>query len=333
MQFKTAKNRRIHAGTAAYTACAAAAVLLVAATCLGSSSPGQLYHWHDSSQYSRVIVNATQGIETRPREWFTQDKLITDFAITNLNAIGHDKAEQQYDATRKLLGSYGLAVGTYVSGTSVLPQDREAHLPWETVPIEWMPATARYIGTWPNVPYRKLIDVTDASTRHALQSGIRRLWEQYPAPVRFVDNAAFYPPLGGEQPWADYCANIAEIRALGESMGSMQVFNIGARLDDLPDQGVRQLIQAVGHGGILLEMPWPKNAQLRPAALERAKERYRQLLDSGMGIILDAPGGQPPQDLVNWIRSWRKPADHIYFGAAFFKGAPDTSLFGPAVSK
>jgi len=306
-----------------------ALALVMAAVGAAHSSSSPAYHWHDSSQYSRVIVNATQGIETRPRDWFTKDKLVTDFAITNLAVIGQEKAEQEYEATRQLLESYGLAVGTYVSGTSVVPQAKETQWPWPRVPIEWMPATARYSGTWPNTPYRKLIDVTDPATRQALHEGIKRLWEQHPAPVRFIDNAAFKPPMGGRQPWADYCTNIAEIRALGESMGSLQIFNIGAHVEDLSDDETRELIQAVGTGGILLEMPWPKDAAQHPAALARASQRYRQLLDTGMGVILDPPGGAPSQDLVNWVRSWRKPTDHIYFGGAFFKGPPDMNLFGP----
>jgi len=305
-----------------------ALTLMAAVRGIAYSSPSSSYHWHDSSQYSRVIVNATQGIETRPREWFAKDKLITDFAITNLEVVGQDKAEKQYEATRQLLGSYGLTVGTYTSGTTVLPESKESQWPWPRVPIEWMPSTSRYSGTWPNTPYRKIIDVTDPDTRRALQAGIKRLWEQHPAPVRFIDNAAFKPPMGGHQPWADYCTNIAEIRALGESMGSLQIFNIGAHVDDLSDDETTELIQAVGQGGILLEMPWPKDAAQHPGALARASRRYRQMLDAGMGIILDPPGGSPPQDLVDWVRSWRKPGDHIYFGAAFFKGAPAMNLFG-----
>ena len=78
------------------------------------------YRWHDSSQYTRVIVNALGGIETRPRQWFAQDKLITDYTIANTDLIGRDKAVQEYTATRELLRSYGLAVGTYISGTTVM---------------------------------------------------------------------------------------------------------------------------------------------------------------------------------------------------------------------
>ena len=33
-------------------------------------------------------------------------------------------------------------------------------------------------------------DVSDAATRHAFQAGLTQLWQQSPAPIRFVDNAA-----------------------------------------------------------------------------------------------------------------------------------------------
>ena len=309
-------------------------VLTLAAVAAGVaySSSGASYRWHDSSQYSRVIVNATQGIETRPPQWFAQDKLITDYAITNADAIGQAKAVQEYEATRQRLESYGLAVGTYISGTAVLPEARETHWPWATVPLEWMPATSRYSGTWPNMPYRKLIDVTDPGTRRAFHEGIKRLWEQSPAPVRFVDNAAVHRSAGVGQPWSSYCSNIEEIRKLGESMGSLQIFNIAVHVGEMSDEDTRLLIKAVGPGGILLEMPWHERIRNNPAATERAKNRYRQLLDSGMGIILAPPGAEPPQELINWVRTWRKPTDHLYFGGAFYK-APDMKLFGPNSSR
>ena len=224
-------------------------VLLSVLACTGlaaaaaHSVSGDAFHWPDSSQYSRVIVNATQGIETRPREWFAKDKLVTDFAVVNLEAIGQGKAEKDYQAIRQLLGSYGLTVGTYVSGTSVVPEARETQWPWPRVPIEWMPSGSHYNGTWPNTPYRKMIDVTDPATRHALQDGLKRLWQQHPAPVRFVDNAAAHHALGGPQPWSGYCANMEEIRKLGESMGSLQIFNIALHVEDLSDEETRQLVR------------------------------------------------------------------------------------------
>jgi hypothetical protein len=218
-------------------------VLTLAAVAAGVaySFSGTSYRWHDSSQYSRVIVNATQGVETRPRQWFAQDKLITDYAITNADAIGRDKAAQEYEATYRRLESYGLAAGTYISGTAVLPEARETHWPWSAVPLEWMPAPSRYNGSWPAMDYRKIIDVTDPATRHSFQQGIKRLWEQTPAPVRFIDNAGIHRSAGKGQPWSSYCANIEEIRKVGESMGSLQIFNIPVHVGEMSDEDTRLL--------------------------------------------------------------------------------------------
>ena len=226
-------------------------------------------------------MNATQGIESRPREWFAQDKLVTDFRITDENPANSPAAQQKYAAIRSyLVDSLGLTVGTYVSGMTVVPEAKETYWPWSAVPIEWMPASARYNGTWPGMPFRKMIDVTDQETRHALQAGIKRLWEQSPAPVRFIDNAAVHRSSGPGQPWSSYCENIEEIRKLAESMGALAIFNVSLNVGEMSDEETTGLIRAVGSGGILLEVPWGKRIQEDPAATERAKKRYRQLLDT-----------------------------------------------------
>ncbi len=291
------------------------------------------YQWHDSSHFSRVIVNATGGIESRPREWFAQDKLVTDFRIVDVDPTNSAAAEQKYMATRSYLASLGLSVGTYVSGTSVIPEAKEAYWPWAVVPAEWMPATSKYSGSWPGLPFRKLIDVSDPATRHGLQMGIKRLWEQSPAPVRFIDNAGIHRSTSAAtQPWFSYCQNIEEIRKLAESMGSMAIFNLALNVGEMSDEETTQLIRAVGSGGILLEMPWAKGIQANPTATERAKKRYRQMLDTGMGIIIAPPGQGPSQQLVDWVNTWRKPSDHLYFAGVFYK-QPDEKLFGTPQAK
>jgi len=308
------------------------AVMVMLAVVTLRSSPVR-YQWHDSSHFSRVVVNATEGLESRPKEWFAQDKLVTDLRITGVNPTNSAAAEQRYAAIRSYaVETLGLAVGTYVSGMSVIPEANEAYWPWAVVPIEWMPANSRYSGTWPGIPFRKLIDVSDPATRHGLQAGISRLWEQSPAPVRFIDNAAIHHSAGTSQPWFNYCQNIEEIRKLAESMGSLAIFNLALNVGEMSDEETAELIKAVGPGGILLENPWAKSIQANPAATERAKKRYRQLLDAGMGIILTPPGQGPSQELVDWVNTWRKPSDHIYFAGVFYK-QPDAKLFSPQTSK
>jgi hypothetical protein len=46
-----------------------------------------------------------------------------------------------------------------------------------------------------------------------------------------------------------------------------------------------------------------------------------------MGIIMIPQDGDP-LELVEWVRTWRKASDHIYFSGAFYK-EPDLRLFGP----
>lgn len=304
------------------------AVILLIALILSCAASVPKFGWPDSDQYSRVIVNATQGIESRPRAWFAHDKLITDFAITNVDQIGNDAAVKEYEVTRRILKSWGLAVGTYISGTTVLPETRETRWPWQTVPSEWMPATARYVGNWPTMPYRKIMDVSDPETMRSFHKGLKRLWEQSPAPVRFVDNAAIHSSAGKGQPWNAYCANILEIRKIGESMGSLQVFNVALHVGMLSNEETQDLITAVGGNGIALEMPWSSAIRKDGSLSRNAEVRYRQLLDAGTGIIL-LPLDVDAEQLASWVRTWRKPTDHLYIGGSFFK-PPDMKVFGPA---
>jgi hypothetical protein len=293
-----------------------------------SEGRGPAYHWHSSSEYSRVIVNATQGIEARPRDWFARDRLVTDFEITNAAAVGATEAQRQYWTIRRLLESYGLSVGTYISGTSVMPGAEQTFWPPRMVSIERMLGSARYAGAWPGMPQRRLIDVRDIWTRHRLQKEIMRLWKEVPAPVRFVDNAAVHRSAGAGGEWAAYCANIKEIRRMGSAMGSLQIFNIAVHVGFMSDDETRQLMDAVADHGICLEMPWHPNVRRSAEQTEKARARYRQLLDSGMGIIMIPQDGDP-LELVEWVRTWREASDHIYFSGAFYK-EPDLRLFGPA---
>jgi len=280
------------------------------------------FEWPDSSHYWRVLINVNQYIEKRPKAWFAQDKVITDLAFEKVDPVNHDVVEKQYSKLRHDLESRGLYVGTYISGRTVKPEAEQTSYPPGTVSIEQMPANARYIGTWPNQPDRKIIDVRDPDTRHALQAGITHLWEASPAPIRFVDNAAVHPAMGRDEPWRAYCENMAELRKIAESQGSRVVFNIAMHVALLSDEDTQDLIQAVGRdNGIALEMPWHQNIQKSPELTAKAVARYRQLLDAGLVVIM-MPVGTPASTLDGWIHTWRKPTDHLYISGIFWK-APD----------
>src|SRR3954463_10570488 len=77
------------------------------------------FQWPASNHYNRVIVNAQQGVESYPKEWFSRDFLVTDLTIANVRMLA--SGSEQYRDLRDLLTSYGLAVGTYISGTTVEP--------------------------------------------------------------------------------------------------------------------------------------------------------------------------------------------------------------------
>jgi hypothetical protein len=295
---------------------------------VGSSARHVDFQWPDSSHYWRALVNVNQYIETYLRthpQWFSQDRLATDFAVQDVPAGGQEAAAERYKKVRKMLESKKMWVGTYVSGTTVLPESEENHYPYSAVPIEQLPATTHYSGSWPGHPSRRTVDISDAGSRRALELGIRRLWEKEPAPLRFIDNMPPHPRVLKTQPWETSCKYIQELREMGESLGSVVIFNIAMHVGALSDQDTRQLIQAVGHGGICLEMPWSATIRRDQAATKEAERRYLQLLDSGMAIVMIAVK-TPEGDLKHWVQSWRRPEDHVYLGAAFFK-PPDPSIY------
>ncbi len=272
------------------------------------------------------MVNVNQYIENRPKEWFAQDKVITDLTILDVKPEKLAAAIEQYKRLRRDLASRGLYVGTYVSGRTVGPAMEQTGYPPGSVSIEQMPANARYVGSWPGQPDRKIIDVKDPDTRHAFQAGIRQMWESVPAPIRFIDNAAIHPAVVRGEPWKAYCENMQEIREIAESQGSRAIFNIAMHVGLMSDEDARELIAAVGpDNGIALEMPWHPSIQKSPEATAKAQARYRQLLDSGLVVIM-IPVDTPAGTLADWIRNWKKPTDHLYISGIFWK-PPDLTVY------
>ena len=284
-----------------------------------ASSTRFAFEWPDPDTKGTVLVNVTEDIIPYLRnhpEWFFNGELVLTFSVP----IGPDRAvpERQYQQLRELLKSKGLIVGTYISGTTVKPEAELTRWPYGIVPSEWLSGPHRFVGLWPNDSHRKIIDVADAATRRALQAGIRREWQAHPAPVRFVDNAAAHSSAGGTQSWDAQCAHIREIKEIGESLRCRVAFNIALHVGSLSDREASLLIQAVGPNCILLEDPWTPWVRRHELESKKAEARYRQLLDSGMAIIM-LPLNVPEDALEQWVHSWSKPAYHIYFGGAFYK--------------
>ncbi|MGO4883543.1 MAG: hypothetical protein ACLP59_22405 [Bryobacteraceae bacterium] len=278
------------------------------------------YEWPDPQQNGIVLVNANQDIATYLKnhaDYFQKGELVVDLSISNQPDI--TAAQRERNEIVELLNAHGMSVGTYTSGTTVGPLADTKQWPYEKVPIEWMPKGFASAGAWPGDPDRKILDVTDARTRRGLQDGIRRIWQQCPAPVRFVDNAASHSSTGGKQPWQAYCANIREIRMIGESLDSRLVFNVSLHPAYLSDAEAVQLIDAVGPGnGILLEDPWGEATRKSPDLTRQAQSRYRQLLGRGIVVVM-LPVNIPSDTLLDWLATWRKPSDRLYIGWPFWK--------------
>jgi hypothetical protein len=95
----------------------------------------------------------------------------------------------------------------------------------------------------------------------------------------------------------------------------------------MSDQDTQELIDALGRdNGIALEMPWHPSIQRSPEATAKAVRRYRQLLDAGLVVIMIPTPDQPATLLSGWIRTWRKPTDHLYIGGIFWK-PPDMAAY------
>ena len=291
--------------------------MMTAALLLGALYAQTGFEWPDAQKHATVLVNSNQDIATYVRnhpDWFHAGELALDLTVPN-----GDRAEQHREEITRQLHDKGMTAGTYTSGTTVEPLADVKLWPYDKVPTEWMPPDFKSVGAWPKEPSRKIIDVADAPTRHALQEGIQRLWRGSPAPIRFVDNAASHSSTGGTQPWSAYCANIREIRAIGESQGSRLVFNVSVHLGLLSDADAEALIGAVGrNNGILLEDPWGAGIRKSASLTKKQEARYRQLLSHGISIVM-LPVNMPADALMDWVHKWQQPSDRLYLGWPFFK--------------
>jgi hypothetical protein len=302
--------------------------LLPVVVLAASAAKNGAFEWPDSSHYWRVLMDVGQQVEFYLKnhpDYFSHDKLITNFAIFDVPPGGQDQAAREYKKIRKELESRGMVVGSYVSGTTVIPESEQNHYPPANVSIEQMPPDSKYVGSWPGHDTRKIVNLADVKTRHAIDAGIKQLWERFPAPVVFVDNMPAPPGMANSQPWETTCNYIEELGKIAESQGSRLLFNMPMHVGELSEQQTQQLIHAVGQNGISLEMPWHANIRKDKAATERARKRYRELLDSGMAIVM-TPVHTPEDQLAAWVRTWRKPTDHLYIASSFFK-RPDMSVY------
>jgi hypothetical protein len=308
-----------------FNACSAWLMLLTLPSVLAASD-ASAFEWPDSGKYWRVLVNVNQYAEKYMKghpDWFARDKLVTDLAVQDVP--DRKAAVELYKEVRGFMQGRALSVGTYISGTAVRARAQNTNYPPRNVSTESMPDSTKFAGEWPGHPELQFLDLRDANTRRAFHEQIKGIWQETPAPIRFVDNACIHSSAGKGQPWDAYLKNISEIRELGESLGSRVIFNISMNVNMLSDQEAAQLIEAVGNGnGISLEMPWGRATRASPQASMAAQKRYRQLLDAHIAIVM-IPVNTPQDLLVEWVRSWRKATDRLYLAYPFFK-QPDMAL-------
>ena len=320
---------------------------VVAENNIGNSSPSNIitaspfvFPWPTSNNYDGDLTNTNQYIATYIAEapsWFAHVDLATDLSVELTNGsttISTTTAEGLYNSVRSTLinaqgpGGQPILVGRYISGTTLVPQAEETGWPYGTVPLEWMPASSTYIGTWPGQPWREIIDVTSTSTVQALQAGIQTLWAEHPSSLYMVDNAAANSVQGGTQPWQAQCNNIMGIREIANAMGSAVVFNVAAPPGLVSASDIDTLIQAVGEGNALMfEDPWEASVQASSTLTQVAVNTYRQMLNSGIAVVM-LPVSTSGETLSSWVQTWRKLTDNLYIASAFYT-APDPLVSGP----
>jgi hypothetical protein len=287
--------------------------------------PGQTqrasFQWPESGLCRVVIPNGNQYLVDYAKkhpDWFSLGELVLCLVVTRQASDSVVELEKQYQSDRQFLESKDLIVGTYISGTTVVPEADESSWPNPAVPTEMLPKGVKLSGKWPGARARWFINVADPFTRHALQTVIESEWSKHPAALRFVDNAGAHRSAGATQPWDGYCQNIKALRQIAEGQGSHVVFNIATHPGMMSVAETEQLMDAIGQEGLLLEDPWTPAVRKSPVETEHAKNRYRQLLDSGMAIVV-LVNNVPADALFGWVEGWRKPNDRLYLGISFFK--------------
>lgn len=276
----------------------------------------KLFPWPDSRDYWRALVNVNQYIDSRPTDWFTRDRLITDLSIIQVKPGQTDNARSQFRSLRVKWEARGMVIGTYISGRTVIPASAVVQYPQSEVTVEQMPASAKYIGSWPNDPRRKILDLSDPATRQAFQAQVKGIWESEPSRLHFIDDAAIHSSVGNGQAWSAYCDNMRELREIAHAQGARVIFNVAAHIGKLNKEEMQQLVQAVGTDGISLETTF--NSTATDSDTVAARREYRRLLDGGMAVILIPTDGRD-HELAKWVATWRKPTDHLYMSAAFWK--------------
>jgi hypothetical protein len=299
------------------------------------ASAASLPSWPNADTYWGVLVNVNQAITyylQNDPSYFTNVKLATDLSVepVNYSSSSSDSAtasalSTSYDA----MTAKGIMTGNYISGTNVMPMAYESQYPYSIIPKEEMPAGSQYCGAWPGETFRQFVCNTDEATLTAFHNNVAKQWQQFPAPIHFVDNAASEEGGDGGQSWASQCQNLKELNQIAQSLGSRAIFNISMLPGAVSDADMSLLIDALQGGGVSIEQPWEDVVRNNPALTANAVKQYRQLLDAGIAVIMietNGSGQATPAQLKSWVLTWRKPGDPLYLSQIFWQ-QPDPSIY------
>ncbi len=293
------------------------------AVMLGSAAATAL-PWPDPKKSPRVILYADQMLVEQYMhdhpEWFQHDFLVGGFYIKDVVYGESDAAIKKSGFLRQTLRRKRILYGSYISGTTVIHELSLTKYPADAVSIEDLPPKMHYLGAWLRQPDQTVVDLSDTYSREELQKAIHQLWQHTPSLMRFIDNAAVHPRVALLQPWDAYCKNMAELRDMAEAAKANVIFNVFVRPWELSDKEVNQLTAAVGPGNaISLPLPWSKSIKDDKTANAWAIYRYRQILKSGVVVILIPSDDAPIEELIHWTSTWKKPNDHIYYASPIWE--------------
>jgi hypothetical protein len=297
--------------------------------------PQSLLPWPNADTYWGVLVNVNQYITyylQNDPTYFTNVKLATDLEVVQVNynsSTSVAAAQNAYATAYSTMTAKGIMTGNYISGTNVMPMADESQYPYSIISEEEMPAGPQYCGVWPGETFRQFVCNTDEATLAAFHVNIAKQWQQFPAPIHFVDNAASEEGGDGGQTWASQCQNMKELNQIAQSLGSRAIFNISMLPGAVSDSDMSLLIDALQGGGVSVEQPWEDVVRNNASLTANAVKQYRQLLDAGIAVIMietNGSGQATPQQLKSWVLTWRKPGDPLYLSQIFWQ-QPDPSIY------
>lgn len=246
------------------------------------------------------------------RDYVKNFKLITDFHIRVADTPAELTNALYYAKQKKILESQGQIVGWGISGRAGAPYTTNVNFPQNAMSIERLPEGTKYDGHWEDGRWN--VSLADDYSVEMLRNEIKRLWRLHPAPVYFVDNLA-HPSAWGNAPfsWEDTCEHIKSLREYAnKKLQARCVFNIAMHTGFLTPKETVLLIEAVGQDIICLEQPFYTGVRNDLELFQKAKNKFRELLDAGVGFAWIPLGDQTVEILWEIRQELIKTRNIIY---------------------